>query len=71
MSTSWSKTVRGLQTAAARDTPRSSMTQRSWLLQPDNWQSEGYLPAILRLCSLGARFVVGAALPVDGGFTAH
>jgi hypothetical protein len=47
------------------------MTQRSWLLQPDNWQSEGYLPAILRLCSLGARFVVGAALPVDGGFTAH
>jgi NAD(P)-dependent dehydrogenase (short-subunit alcohol dehydrogenase family) len=27
--------------------------------------------AVLWLCSSGASFVVGAALEVDGGFTAH
>jgi NAD(P)-dependent dehydrogenase (short-subunit alcohol dehydrogenase family) len=27
--------------------------------------------AVLWLCSAGASFVLGAALPVDGGYTAH
>jgi NAD(P)-dependent dehydrogenase (short-subunit alcohol dehydrogenase family) len=27
--------------------------------------------AVLWLCSPGASFILGAALPVDGGFTAH
>ncbi|EJU14752.1 short-chain dehydrogenase/reductase [Sphingomonas sp. LH128] len=27
--------------------------------------------AVLWLCSPAASFVIGAALPVDGGFTAH
>lgn len=27
--------------------------------------------AVMWLCSTDASFVVGAALPVDGGFTAH
>ena len=27
--------------------------------------------AVLWLCSPGASFVLGVALPIDGGFTAH
>jgi NAD(P)-dependent dehydrogenase (short-subunit alcohol dehydrogenase family) len=34
-------------------------------------RSEEIAAAVLWLCSPGASFVVGAALPVDGGFTAH
>jgi NAD(P)-dependent dehydrogenase (short-subunit alcohol dehydrogenase family) len=33
--------------------------------------AEEIAAAVLWLCSPGASFVVGAALPVDGGFTAH
>ena len=33
--------------------------------------SEEVAAAVLWLCSPGASFVVGVALPVDGGFTAH
>ncbi|BBZ25783.1 oxidoreductase [Mycolicibacterium madagascariense] len=34
-------------------------------------RAEEIAAAVLWLCSPGASFVVGAALPVDGGFTAH
>jgi len=34
-------------------------------------QDEEIAAAVLWLCSLGASFVVGVALPVDGGYTAH
>jgi NAD(P)-dependent dehydrogenase (short-subunit alcohol dehydrogenase family) len=34
-------------------------------------QSEEIAAAVLWLCSPGASFVLGVALPVDGGFTAH
>jgi NAD(P)-dependent dehydrogenase (short-subunit alcohol dehydrogenase family) len=34
-------------------------------------RAEEVAAAVLWLCSPGASFVVGAALPVDGGFTAH
>lgn len=34
-------------------------------------RSEEIADAVLWLCSSGASFVVGVALPVDGGFTAH
>jgi NAD(P)-dependent dehydrogenase (short-subunit alcohol dehydrogenase family) len=34
-------------------------------------RSEEIAAAVLWLCSPGASFVVGVALPVDGGFTAH
>src|SRR5882757_990040 len=34
-------------------------------------RAEEVAAAVLWLCSAGASFVVGAALPVDGGFTAH
>lgn len=34
-------------------------------------RSEEIAAAVLWLCSPGARFVLGVALPVDGGFTAH
>jgi NAD(P)-dependent dehydrogenase (short-subunit alcohol dehydrogenase family) len=34
-------------------------------------ESEEIAAAVLWLCSPGASFVVGVALPVDGGFTAH
>jgi NAD(P)-dependent dehydrogenase (short-subunit alcohol dehydrogenase family) len=34
-------------------------------------QAEEMAAAVLWLCSPGASFVVGVALPVDGGFTAH
>lgn len=27
--------------------------------------------AVLWLCSPGASFIIGVALPIDGGFTAH
>lgn len=32
---------------------------------------ENQAEAVLWLCSPGASFVVGTALPVDGGFTVH
>jgi NAD(P)-dependent dehydrogenase (short-subunit alcohol dehydrogenase family) len=34
-------------------------------------RSEEVAAAVLWLCSPGASFVLGVALPVDGGFTAH
>jgi NAD(P)-dependent dehydrogenase (short-subunit alcohol dehydrogenase family) len=34
-------------------------------------QSEEVAAAVLWLCSPGASFVLGVALPVDGGFVAH
>ena len=34
-------------------------------------QSEEIAAAVLWLCSPDASFVLGVALPVDGGFTAH
>jgi NAD(P)-dependent dehydrogenase (short-subunit alcohol dehydrogenase family) len=34
-------------------------------------RSEEIAAAVLWLCSPGASFVIGVALPVDGGFTAH
>jgi NAD(P)-dependent dehydrogenase (short-subunit alcohol dehydrogenase family) len=34
-------------------------------------RAEEIAAAVLWLCSPGASFVVGAALPIDGGFTAH
>ena len=34
-------------------------------------RSEEIAAAVLWLCSSGASFVIGVALPVDGGFTAH
>jgi NAD(P)-dependent dehydrogenase (short-subunit alcohol dehydrogenase family) len=33
--------------------------------------AEEIAAAVLWLCSPGASFVLGVALPVDGGFTAH
>jgi NAD(P)-dependent dehydrogenase (short-subunit alcohol dehydrogenase family) len=33
--------------------------------------SDEIAAAVLWLCSPGASFVIGVALPVDGGFTAH
>jgi len=34
-------------------------------------RAEEIAASVLWLCSDGASFVIGAALPVDGGFTAH
>jgi len=34
-------------------------------------RSKEIAAAVLWLCSPGASFVLGVALPVDGGFTAH
>jgi NAD(P)-dependent dehydrogenase (short-subunit alcohol dehydrogenase family) len=34
-------------------------------------RAEEVAAAVLCLCSLGASFVIGVGLPVDGGFTAH
>jgi NAD(P)-dependent dehydrogenase (short-subunit alcohol dehydrogenase family) len=34
-------------------------------------RAEEVAAAVLWLCSSGASFVLGVALPVDGGFTAH
>jgi NAD(P)-dependent dehydrogenase (short-subunit alcohol dehydrogenase family) len=34
-------------------------------------RSDEIAAAVLWLCSAGASFVIGIALPVDGGFTAH
>jgi NAD(P)-dependent dehydrogenase (short-subunit alcohol dehydrogenase family) len=34
-------------------------------------RSDEIAAAVLWLCSPGASFVIGVALPVDGGFTAH
>ncbi|HEY5758401.1 MAG TPA: SDR family oxidoreductase [Steroidobacter sp.] len=34
-------------------------------------RSDEIAAAVLWLCSSGASFVLGVALPVDGGFTAH
>jgi NAD(P)-dependent dehydrogenase (short-subunit alcohol dehydrogenase family) len=34
-------------------------------------RSDEIAGAVLWLCSPGASFVLGVALPVDGGFTAH
>jgi NAD(P)-dependent dehydrogenase (short-subunit alcohol dehydrogenase family) len=34
-------------------------------------RAEEIAAAVLWLCSPGASFVLGVALPVDGGFTAH
>jgi len=34
-------------------------------------ESDEIAAAVLWLCSPGASFVLGVALPVDGGFTAH
>ena len=34
-------------------------------------RAEEVAAAVLWLCSPGASFVLGVALPVDGGFTAH
>jgi NAD(P)-dependent dehydrogenase (short-subunit alcohol dehydrogenase family) len=34
-------------------------------------ESDEIAAAVLWLCSPGASFVLGIALPVDGGFTAH
>lgn len=34
-------------------------------------RSEEVAAAVLRLCSPAASFVIGVALPVYGGFTAH
>ena len=34
-------------------------------------RSDEIAAAVLWLCSSGASFVIGVALPVDGGFTAH
>ncbi|SFD08493.1 Enoyl-(Acyl carrier protein) reductase [Chitinophaga sp. CF118] len=37
-----------------------------WADRPDKIAS-----AVIWLCSSAASFVIGAAIPVDGGFTAH
>ena len=34
-------------------------------------RSDEVAASVLWLCSRGASFVLGVALPVDGGFTAH
>jgi NAD(P)-dependent dehydrogenase (short-subunit alcohol dehydrogenase family) len=54
--------------------PRASLTGPQWPLQPQSAASAAARrspKSVLWLCSAGASFVVGVALPVDGGYTAQ
>jgi NAD(P)-dependent dehydrogenase (short-subunit alcohol dehydrogenase family) len=54
----------GIDPAAMKEFPRDQPIGRMG-------QAEEVASAVLWLCSPGASFVLGVALPVDGGFTAH